>query len=296
MVRHHLLLPTWPPGATSPTTTPSPTSLRAVGTPLLLDLLHALTEADCGWPPAARRGATWKAGLVADLVERTHHVLGGGELHEVGLVAFPTAELLAAMAAVRTVVRGEGTTLTVVAPDRPGLFARVAGVLALHGARTCSPRRPTRTQGMAASEFTWSPPPERPVPWDRVTADLDEALAGRLALEARLAERARDYAGASPQLPVGPARGDGSQRGLLERHRGRGAGPRRHRRPLPHHRALAELQLDIRHAKVPPWAPRWSTPSTCATRCGNKVTDADPGRARAGRAPRAGRGRRRQGR
>ena len=59
----------------------------------MLDLLHALTEADSlATGPAA--WGSWKAELVDDLVTRVRHVLGGGDVTEVTWRLFPDAETL----------------------------------------------------------------------------------------------------------------------------------------------------------------------------------------------------------
>ena len=86
----------------------------------------------------------------------------------------------------------------------------------------------------------------------RVAADLERALAGRLALEARLAERARTYRRRRP-LGRRAGRPDGAhrQRGLVRRHRGRGACAATASGVLYRiTRAIADLDLDIRPARV----------------------------------------------
>ena len=76
LVRHHLLLP----DTATRRDLDDPATLTAVAArrrprPEILDLLHALTEADAR-RPARRRGVRWKARLVADLVRRVHALLG----------------------------------------------------------------------------------------------------------------------------------------------------------------------------------------------------------------------------
>jgi len=88
----------------------------------------------------------------------------------------------------------EGTTVTVVAPDRPGLFCRVAGALALHGLDVRSAAAGGEG-GMAVEVFEVEPAYGTTPSWARVAADVERALAGRLSLESRLADRARAYAG-----------------------------------------------------------------------------------------------------
>ena len=125
--------------------------------------------------------------------------------------------------------------LTVVAPDRPGLFSRVAGVLALHGLGVLD-AAVTSVDGMALEvlrvESSFGPT----IAWDKVVADLEQVLDGRLALQARLAERARVYggraaAGPDPEPPRVVVDNDASPDG----HRRRGARPRLDRRAVPDH-------------------------------------------------------------
>ena len=68
--------PTPPPGATSTTPRPSPRVASAAATAVTLHLLAALTEADSRATGPSAWGA-WKAGLVADLVERTDRAAPG---------------------------------------------------------------------------------------------------------------------------------------------------------------------------------------------------------------------------
>jgi [protein-PII] uridylyltransferase len=164
--------------------------VSAVGTREVLGLLAALTEADSlATGPAA--WSDWKAGLVRALVARVDHVLGGGAAHEVS-GEFPTVEQRALLAAGEQAIAAAGDRLTVITPDRHGLFSRVAGVLSLHGLDVLD--------AAAASEAGWAIEVFRvessfgpTFSWDKVVADLELALAGRLALRARLADRERTY-------------------------------------------------------------------------------------------------------
>lgn len=191
MVRHHLLLP----DVGTRRDLDDDGTIRSVATKVgsveTLELLHALTEADSiATGPAA--WGQWKAGLVTQLVRRTAHVLRGGDASEMVEVPFPTAEHRALLAERRLIVQGEAGTLTVVAPDRPGLFSRVAGTLALNGVDVVDASAHTET-GMALEVFRVKSVFGDEPNWPRVRADVERALAGRLALRARLAERARTY-------------------------------------------------------------------------------------------------------
>ena len=134
--------------------------------------------------------------------------------------------------------------------DRPGVFSRVAGVLALHGLDVLAAAAYS-TQGRALAEFRVTDPLRDETPWHRVTADLDLALDGRLALQARLAERARTYGrtkrGASADHATTVEFDDRASvdATVIDVQAADGIGVLYRIT-----RALAELDLDIRSAKV----------------------------------------------
>jgi [protein-PII] uridylyltransferase len=248
MVRHHLLLP----DVATRRDLDDPGTIthvaEAVGDQTTLGLLAGLTEADSiATGPAA--WGRWKAELVRDLVSRTAHVLGGGTPEEVR-EDFPTEEHLALLAAGRQVLRGDGDRLTVVTPDRSGVFSRVTGVLALHGLGVLD-AAVTSVDGMALEvlrvESSFGPT----ISWDKVVIDLEHALEGRLALQARLAERARVY---GTRRVTGPIQEP--PRVFVDNTASRGATVVEVHAPdsmgvlYRITRALAELDLDIVSAKV----------------------------------------------
>jgi [protein-PII] uridylyltransferase len=202
MCRHHLLLPDVATrrDLTDPTTIAA--VAEAVGDASRLHLLAALTEADSVATGPAAWGS-WKADLVRELVRRVEHHLEGGDPAALVMGEFPDAAQRALIAARRTTVIGEDTTLTVVAPDRPGLFSRVAGVLAIEGLEVRAADA-TSVDGMALEVFSVEPRFGTAVPWPRVTERLDAALAGRLAIEARVAERMDTYAPKAPRPDLPP--------------------------------------------------------------------------------------------
>ncbi len=192
MVRHHLLLPDVATrrDIEDPGTVAS--VVEAVGSAARLRLLDALTEADSVATGPAAWGP-WKAELVAELVARVSHVLGGGSAGELA-GGFPTPEQVELMAERRVVLDGVGDTPTVVAPDRPGLFSRGAGVLSINGLDVLRADAHSSDDGMALAVFRVESPFGPTIPWSRVCRDLELALAGKLALDARVQERARTYA------------------------------------------------------------------------------------------------------
>jgi [protein-PII] uridylyltransferase len=182
-----------------------PATIRRVATLVVdadtLSLLAALTEADSlatgptAWGPS-------KARLVGLLVERTDRMLRGGAEHAgdhraLGIEPFPTADQLAALAMPGTHIESSGNELTVMTDDRPGVFSRIAGVLALHGLDVVAANAFSTEAGSsvarALSVFTVSDPFGDGPNWPRVTEDLGRALDDGLALRARVAERARRY-------------------------------------------------------------------------------------------------------
>ena len=199
MVRHHLLLP----DAATRRDLDDPETIgqvaATVGDARTLSLLAALTEADSVATGPAAWGR-WKAELVRDLVSRVGHVLGGGTAEEVR-EDFPTEEHLALLRSGQQLLRGDGDQLTVVAADRPGLFSRVTGVLALHGLGVLD-AAVTTLDGVALEVLRVESSHGPTISWDKVVRDLDKVLEGRLALQARLAERARVYGGRRSKDPI----------------------------------------------------------------------------------------------
>jgi [protein-PII] uridylyltransferase len=202
---------------------------REVATPERLDLLYGLTIADSrATGPAA--WSTSKGELVRELWMRTDALLHEGTLtresvqHRRALrdlvgaaaddfldampssyaVAFPASELahhLELVAAGTTTVEwsvGDDRSVrcTLAAPDRTGLLATVAGTLTLLGFDIASAAGYSHHDGMAIEVFTGTDRFERlrsPDDQARATGMLEQALAGELALEERLAERRRRY-------------------------------------------------------------------------------------------------------
>jgi len=248
MCRHHLLLPDVATRRDLSDETTISSVAEAVGDRVRLHLLAALTEADSVATGPAAWGS-WKAELVWELVRRVEHHLEGGDLAALAVVEFPDAGQRALAARHEIVVEAEGDTITVVAPDQPGLFSRVAGVLAIAGLEVRAADA-TSIDGMAVEVFRVSSKFGSVVPWDRVTSSLQAALAGRLAIEARLADRVRTYApkASRPDLPPPAIRFDDAASAVatvVEVHA-------RDRIGVLYRvsRAFAEFDLDVRTAKV----------------------------------------------
>jgi len=168
--------------------------VRAVGDRTRLELLAGLTEADSRATGPAAWGS-WKAGLVAELVRRTEARLAGAESPaRPSLVTDRHRGFMEQVQKLgRSIVTATGPEVTVVAKDRPGLLATVAGVFALHGLDVRS--ADVMAEGDFAVElFVVEPSRGRWPDWKLVSDEIDAVLRGSVVLERRLAEQARVYA------------------------------------------------------------------------------------------------------
>ncbi|MCU1692181.1 MAG: UTP-GlnB uridylyltransferase, GlnD [Frankiales bacterium] len=199
MVRHHLLLP----DVATRRDLADPATARAVadavGSAQVLELLHALTEADsAATGPAA--WSSWKGQLVTELVSRTRSLLAGAPPPPPAPLADWQEEVV--QAGVFALAAREDE-VTVVAPDRPGLLSAAAGVLALHRLDVRSASVFSRGS-TAVTVFRVAPRFGDLPAWAPVRDDLRAVLEGRLPLEEKLAAREAAYASRSPYLPAPP--------------------------------------------------------------------------------------------
>lgn len=248
LVRHHLLLPDLASRRDLEDIGTIVAVADAVGSVGTVELLAALTEADSIATSKSAWGG-WKAELVNELATRTVAYLRG-EHEEVPTSNFPSVELLERAASGERLVRIDGNVVTVVTPDRPGVFSRVAGALALHGIDILDANLTTadhmaideiRVEGGVALH-------ERP---EAVTRDIDRALRRELAITARLLRRAKSYrfqrvATARPTEPEVIVDNDISATATVLEVRGPDSIGFLYRVT----RAFVELDLDIIRAKV----------------------------------------------
>ena len=189
LVRHHLLLP----DTATRRDLDDPVTVEQVKAAVIdhdtLDLLHSLTIADAA---ATGPGAwsTWKAGLISELVARVHASLSGKPAP-----ARPTLPVDTNGTGVEVHLGPgvDGWDLIVVADDRLGLLAAVAGVLARHrlGVRSAT----TETVGSrAATSWRVAPLFGEPPAVERLRADLISALGGAKVVPPPTPQRRPDFA------------------------------------------------------------------------------------------------------
>ncbi len=193
LVRHHLLLPDTATRRDLDDPTTIARVVRAAGDRTTLHLLAALTEADSRATGPSAWGA-WKAGLVADLVERAGKMLQG-ETEPVG----PDPILSAhrdLMAEVRRTglpsVSLQPPQVIVAAPDRRGMFSSVAGALALNGMNVRA-ANVSGEDGVAVEVFTVEVARGTWPDTAKLRDDLDAVLSDRMPIGERLSERERVY-------------------------------------------------------------------------------------------------------
>jgi [protein-PII] uridylyltransferase len=203
LVRHHLLLAK----VATRQDLNDPQTIAGVcealdGDPVLLHVLHALTEAD-SLATGPGVWSDWKASLVGDLVRRCRLAMTGEPLPHADPLD-PEYLSLAADRKVHVELRPASSQrlyhVVVIAPDQRGLLSKSAGVLALNSLRVHSASVNIH-EGAAISEFVVSPHFGSPPAAGLLRQQLVGALGGEVDVLAQLEQRDND---AHPK-PVGEA-------------------------------------------------------------------------------------------
>ncbi len=173
----------------------------AVGDMGRLELLSALTQADSrATGPSA--WSAWKESLLEQLAVAVESCLAGSALAARPVPAAATDERSVALAAL---VRDDGElhldrehvgdmeVLRIASRDRRGLFAVIAGTLALHGLDVSSASAFTTADGVAIDEFQVLRPAGGSPDWVKVARDLRRVADGTIDLADRLEQRIRTY-------------------------------------------------------------------------------------------------------
>ncbi|WP_067069563.1 [protein-PII] uridylyltransferase [Carbonactinospora thermoautotrophica] len=248
LVRHHLLLMHTATRRDLDDPATVDAVVKAVGSVEVLELLHALTEAD-----ALATGPTvwtaWRRGLVEELVARTYSALHGRPVPAAPALS-PAQRALARNGefAVTLEPQAHTATLTVVAPDRVGLLALVAGVLSLHRLQVHAAT--TETVGDVAVQVWQVIPAYGSLPdVAALREDVRRALDGHLDVAGRLARREAAYAPRQgvrvppPRVDVLPAASESATVVEVRAHDG----------PALLHKigqVLADVGVDVRRARV----------------------------------------------
>jgi len=241
-----------------------------------LQLLCVLTEADSlatgpsAWGP-------WKAGLVGALVERVDYVLRGGAAAEVAYDHGLDDAQRALLDGRRLHIHGHGGRLVIVAEDEARLFARVAGVLTLHGVAVVAATAHSDESGWVFDKFTVEADPELAIDWDKIAVDIDRVLHDPAAMEVRIERKLATYQRRTAPLPgtstVTSVRFDNdisASATVIEVHAADRIGLLYRISD-----AIANARLDIRSAKVQTMGPHAVDSFYVRDHNGGKVTDAN---------------------
>ncbi len=186
----------------------------AIGDLTRLELVGALTEADSrATGPSA--WSAWKQSLLEQLAVSVEACLAGDAPTAAMAPTAATDERLATLAAqVRDDGElhldrehvGDGEVLRIASRDRRGLFAVIAGTLALHGLDVASASAFTTSDGVAIDEFRVLRPAGGSPDWAKVGRDLRRVTDGTIDLADRLEQRIRTYARSRRALAAQPPR------------------------------------------------------------------------------------------
>lgn len=200
LCEHHLLLP----DVATRRDIEDPGTIAVVAeqvrTPSFLHLLAALTEADsiATGPSAWTRN---KAHLTAELTRSTERWLTAGGDVEVDR-SFPDEDHLALLASTDHAVLGDGDSLQVVTTDRPGLFARVAGALALKNLSIIGAQNHVEgAKALEVFQVVDADDEDAAIDWPDAVALIEEILADDADLTPRFEARERSVLRRPSQNP-----------------------------------------------------------------------------------------------
>jgi [protein-PII] uridylyltransferase len=196
IVRYHLLLPE----TATRKDLQNPDTIDAVvaalgGDTVLLELLHALAEADSLATGPGVWG-DWKASLIGDLVRRCRLVMAGDPLPQADPIDPRYLELASDVGIHVDLTAGESShtyNVTMIAPDRRGVLSKAAAVLALNSLRVHSASVNTH-EGSAINTFVVSPHFGSPPAAELLRQQLILAVDGDLDVVATLEQKDLDAA------------------------------------------------------------------------------------------------------
>jgi|GEM_PF-1924715 len=245
-----------------------------------LHLLAALTEADSiSTGPSA--WGTWKEGLLQELVQKTEFVLEGGEFDEGSVDGFPTPEIQKLMDIQDTYLKGKKEVLTVVKKDVSNLFGLMSGVLAVSGLQVVKAAASSQKikdgsgRFVKSCQFSVQIPSWGEIDWPEVEQLAAEALEGKIAIQARIANKVLEQKKYRKRLSAEPPRHEvridnvsSDLATIIEVHSLATIGLLYRATS-----ALYELRLEIRFANVQTFGPQMVNTFYITDRKGRKVFD-----------------------
>ncbi len=182
---------------------------------LFLRIANLLEGTDLSAPESPKHGITWMRTRVCDLIEPGEETID--QLPGEYLLSFSPEEVVEHLN-MRKLLKGkkalvaaaEGKdfwSVRIMAKDRPGLLAKICGVLALHNLAVLSAKIWTWPDGTAVDVIYVRPMPAIPYEeqdWTALENDLNRALANRLALAHRLVDKRLPYVPRSHRMGVRP--------------------------------------------------------------------------------------------
>ena len=174
--------------------------------PEVLELLHALSIAD-GEATGKTAWSNWKAGLVADLVNRCNVSITGGTgikpAEQLELSPEQLSRLDNKSLSLTITPRDDAYEIEILSPDQVGLLSAVAGTFSVLRLNVRSAR--TRTVGDAvAMNWIVTLDPNATLPSEgELTMTLRKSIAGEIDLAKKIDDRISNYRKA-PGIPVPP--------------------------------------------------------------------------------------------
>jgi [protein-PII] uridylyltransferase len=211
LIEHHLLLSETATRRDISDPRTAANVAAAVGDPVTLELLVALTEADSrATGPAA--WSSWKATLIDELVHAVSMSLRGEQRaadgtpldsrfsHLVDQVQSGGGVLIEHESV------GDFEMLRIASADRRGLFSLIAGTLALHGLDIVGAEAFTGADGTAVDEFRILRAAGTSPNWSKIAHDLRGVLAGEVDIDARLEQRIKSQGRSRRAVSATPPR------------------------------------------------------------------------------------------
>ncbi len=211
MIEHHLLLSETATRRDLSDPRTAANVADAVGDPVTLELLVALTESDSkATGPAA--WSSWKATLIEELVHAVSMSLRGEQRAADGTpLDSRFSHLVDQVQAGGGVLIehesvGDFEMLRIASADRRGLFSLIAGTLALHGLDIVGAEAFTGADGTAVDEFRILRAAGTSPNWSKIAHDLRGVLSGEVDIDARLEQRIKSQGRSRRAISATPPR------------------------------------------------------------------------------------------